>query len=135
MQELASSHPVTSFVHAFPGIVKTGATRDFGVVARAVISVVSVLVRPWTVPLDESGDRHLFAATSPRFLPRAYKGIGDTTSGVDGSIGSGAYLLHWEGSTAGDQKVLQGFRQNETGKLVWKHTMSVFESICGKHST
>ncbi|KAJ6185288.1 hypothetical protein N7519_006589 [Penicillium mononematosum] len=135
MQELAFSHPETSFVHAFPGIVKTGATRDFGIVTRTVINAVSFLARPWMVPLNESGDRHLYAATSPRFIPRASKDIGDTAPGVDGSIGSGAYLLHWDGSTAGDQKVLQDFCQNETGKSVWEHTMSIFESICGKRST
>lgn len=134
MQELASSHQATSFVHAFPGMVKTGAAREFGIVTRVMIDAVSALARPWMVPLDESGDRHLYAATSPRFPPRASNDISDPAAGADGAIGSGAYLLHWDGSTAGDQKILQNFRQAGTGKLVWEHTMEVFESICGQRS-
>lgn len=132
MQELAASHPTTSFIHAYPGVVKTGIMREFGAVTRAAMNAMFVLAKPWMVPLTESGDRHLYAATSPRFPPSASDGAGDAAPGADGVKGSGAYLLHWDGSNAGNQKVLEEFRKNRTGKLVWEHTVGVFESICGK---
>ncbi|KAJ5125248.1 hypothetical protein N7526_007425 [Penicillium atrosanguineum] len=115
VQELAASHPEVCFVHAYPGVVNTG-----------------LMPKPWVVPLNESGDRHLYASTSSRFPPRASAGGDDVAPGADGVKGSGAYLLSWDGSTAGNQKVLQDYRKNETGKLVWEHTVGVFESICGK---
>lgn len=132
MQELAASHPEVSFVHAYPGLVKTGLMREFGTVTRIAMNAMLVLAKPWLVPLDESGDRHLYAATSPRFPPRASNGDNDVAPGADGSKGSGSYLLHWDGSTVGNQKLLQDYRKNETGKLVWEHTVGVFESVCGK---
>lgn len=134
MQELAASHPATSFVHAFPGVVKTGIMREFGSVTQAAINAMFVLAKPWMVPLDESGNRHLYAATSPRFPPRAANGVADAAPGADGVKGSGAYLLHWDGSTVANLKGLQEYRKNGTGKLVWEHTEGVFESICGKGS-
>jgi NAD(P)-dependent dehydrogenase (short-subunit alcohol dehydrogenase family) len=131
MQELAASHPEVSFVHAYPGLVKTGFMREFGTVTRIAMNAMLVLAKPWLVPLNESGDRHLYAATSPRFPPRASTGGNDVAPGADGSKGSGSYLLHWDGSIAGNQ-VLQDYRKNETGKLVWEHTVGVFESVCSK---
>lgn len=132
VQELAASHPEVSFVHAYPGVVKTGLMREFGTVTRIALNAMLVLAKPWLVPLNESGDRHLYAATSPRFPPKASTGGEDVASGADGVKGGGAYLLSWDGSAAGNQKVLQDYRQNEIGKLVWEHTVGVFESICGK---
>ena len=132
MQELASSYPATSFVHAYPSAVKTGITRELGTVTSVAVQAMLVLAKPWMVPLSESGERHLYAATSPRFSPREISDATSAAIGADGTPGSGAYLLHWDGSTVGNQKVLQEFRKNETGKLVWAHTIGVFESICGK---
>lgn len=134
MQELAAAHPATSFIHAYPGAVKTGIMREFGAVTRVAMSAMFVLAKPWMVPLTESGDRHLYAATSPRFPPRAANGVGDAAPGADRIKGSGAYLLHWDGTNVGNQKVLEEFRKNQTGKLVWEHTVGVVESICGKGS-
>ncbi|KAJ6126624.1 hypothetical protein N7523_002236 [Penicillium sp. IBT 18751x] len=116
MQELAATHPEVSFVHAYPGVVKTGLMRGSGTVTRVAMNAMLVLARPWLVPLSESGDRHLYAATSPRFPPRASTGGGDVAPGGDGVKGSGAFFLSWDGSAARNQKVLQEYRQNETGK-------------------
>lgn len=119
MQELAASHPEVSFVHAYPGVVKTGLMRGFGTVTRVAMNAMLVLAKPWLVPLNESGDRHLYAATSPRFPPRLSTGGDDVAPGADGVKGSGAYLLNWDASAVGNQKVLQEYRQNETGKIVF----------------
>lgn len=131
MAELAKAHPTTSFVHAYPGIVKTGLTRDMGLLGRTSVEVAYLLMKPWTISLGESGERHLYAATSPRFPPLASRDVEDAETGADATKGSGSYLLNSDGSRTGSEKVWQEFRKNETGKLVWKHTLGVFESICG----
>ncbi|KAJ5662526.1 uncharacterized protein N7477_010142 [Penicillium maclennaniae] len=132
MQELAASHPEVSFVHAYPRVVKTGLMRGFGTVTRVAMNAMLVLAKPWLVPLSESGDRHLYAALARGSHRGASTGGGDVVPGADGVKGIGAYLLRWDGSAARNQKLLQEYRQNDTGKLVWEHTVGVFESICGK---
>ncbi|CAI7612820.1 short-chain dehydrogenase/reductase [Penicillium manginii] len=130
MEELAAAHPATSFVHAYPSAVKTGLTRGLGPIARGALEGIYFLAKPFFVPLDESGERHLYAATSPRFSPREAKDVADAAPGSDGEKGSGAYLLHWDGSDNGNKKPLQELRKNDTGKTVWKHTLDTFDSIC-----
>ena len=131
MQELAATHPSTTFIHAYPGGVKTGIMREFGPVTRAAINALAFLAKPWMVPIEESGQRHLYASTSPKFPPQAAGVTDEVAKGADGQNGSGAYLLTWDGTTTGNQKVLEAARQAKTGKLVWKHTWGIFESICG----
>ncbi|KAJ5949419.1 hypothetical protein N7454_001003 [Penicillium verhagenii] len=133
LQELARTHPATSFIHAYPGGVKTGLMREFHPIAQVAINALSIFAKPWMVPLDESGQRHLYASTSPQYPPQASgDGGGDVAIGSDGKKGSGAYLLSWDGSITGNKKILEAARQNETGRLVWKHTLGIFTSICGK---
>lgn len=129
--ELAAQNQATSFVHAWPGIVKSGLTRDMGVFSRAGLEVAVLLLKPWSFSLKESGERHLYAATSPRFPPLASRATSDAETGTDATSGSGAYLLTCDGSRTGKEKVWQEFRKNETGKEVWEHTKGVFEAICG----
>ncbi|KAJ5637885.1 hypothetical protein N7490_007764 [Penicillium lividum] len=131
LQELAAVYPATSFIHAYPRGVKTGIMRDFNPIARVAFNALATLANPWMVPLKESGERHLYASTSSQYPPQA-SGDGDVATGADGKSGSGAYLLNWDGSITGNKKVLEAARQNETGKLVWKHTLGIFTSICGK---
>ncbi|KAJ5898824.1 hypothetical protein N7495_003568 [Penicillium taxi] len=131
MTELAESNPKISFVHSYPGVVKTGLARNFGTFTRLGMNAIMVLAKPWMVPLSDSGERHLYAATSSQFPPRA-SGEANAAPGADGTNGSGVYRLSWDGSTAENSSYLQEYRKSETGKLVWKHTLEVFETICGK---
>lgn len=130
MEELAKAYPLTSFVHEYPSVVKTGIFRGLGPITRTAVNMLSFLAKPFFVPLDESGERHLYAATSPRFPPRGTKEITDVAPGSDGEKGSGAYLLNWDGNDNGNGKALQELRKNDAGNSVWKHTLETFESIC-----
>lgn len=132
MEELAAAHPSTSFVHAYPSAVKTGLLRGFGPITQAAIETLYFFTKPFFVSLDESGARHLYAATSSRFSPRGAKDVADAAPGSNGEKGSGAYLLHWNGSDNGNKKPLQELRRTDAGKTVWMHTMDVFDSICGE---
>lgn len=132
LEELAKAHSATSFVHAYPSAVKTGIMRDFGPITRTAIDTLYFFAKPFFVPLEESGERHLYAATSSRFSPRGAQDVADAAPGSDGKKGSGAYLLHWNGIDNGNKKPLQELRKNDSGKTVWKHTLDMFDSICGQ---
>jgi hypothetical protein len=47
VQELAASHFEVSFVHAYPGFVKTSLTREFVNVTRVALNAMLVLAKPW----------------------------------------------------------------------------------------
>lgn len=131
MEELAQANPSTSFVHAYPGIVKTGLMRDFNAVTRAAMGALFSLASPWMVPLEESGERHLFAATSVQYPARGVGATSGVSPGSDGSPGAGAYLLNWDGVPRGNLQVLEKYRQDGVREQVWKHTLGVFKDVCG----
>ena len=145
MEHLASaaSHPQTSFVHSFPGIVRTRLARGLGSVTRLAVNALMVLTKPWEVSLEESGERHLYAATSPRFAPGAQaSGTGvsrtdDVAEGSDGRLGSGFYRLAADGETFAPSRVLQQYREDGTREMVWKHTkhtVDLFASVRDERS-
>lgn len=131
MEELASSHPSISFVHAYPGIVKTSILRDNGFLIKTALNVLFLLFSPMTVGLEESGERHVYAGTNPRFAPGGLKGGNDTAIGSDGVQGSGSYLVGSDSATVSNQKVLEGYRADGTRASVWKHTLDIFKGIRG----
>lgn len=132
MEELASMYPLTSFIHANPGVVKTNIMREFSGVTQWAVNALTVLAKPWVVPLAESGERHLYAATSARFTPWAASSKSGALSATGPVEGNGAYLLYWDQSPCGNQKLLQKYRSNGTGKLIWRHTLDLFDKVCGK---
>ena len=140
MEHLASSssHAQTSFVHSFPGIVNTRIARGLGSVTKLAVNALVVLMKPWEISVEESGERHLYAATSPRFAPAAgarpskTSGYGeDVAEGSDGRPGSGFYRLASDGSTYAPSKVMQQYREDGTRGLIWKHTLDLFASVRG----
>ncbi|KAK2760200.1 hypothetical protein FQN54_002267 [Arachnomyces sp. PD_36] len=130
-EELAKAHPGTKFIHAYPGVVKTNIAQGFGAIMRPVMRAVMALSTPFTVDIKESGERHLYAATSNVYPPSAKAG-GDAVSGIDGAKGSGAYRLNWDGSVVGKDSLLKEYRSQGVGKKIWDHTLEVFEKVCGK---
>lgn len=95
-----------------------------------------------TVRLQESGERHLFHATSARYPPAGVRdplggGVAlpngvEVARGADWKEGSGCYLLDGHGETVGDKKLLDEYRKREMGKRIWEHTQEVFDRVLGK---
>ena len=148
LAELASLHPTISCIHAWPGVVLTGTfdrlTEGWFAPLRVlflwlVVPIVS-LVSPDHVSLQESGERHVFAATSARYPPAGVKdppaaGVAlpegvEVAKGWDMNEGSGCYLLSWNGETTGDAKLLEAYRKRDMGKKIWEHTQKVFDRAC-----
>ncbi|PIG85607.1 hypothetical protein AARAC_003029 [Aspergillus arachidicola] len=135
MEHLASHYPQISFIHSFPGIVRTRLNRDFGTAAKCAINALIVIAKPWEIPLKESGERHLYAATSPRFAPRAYSDSStDAAQGSDGRNGSGSYRLSPNGSTYKPSKIMELYRADGVRSVIWDHTTGVFAQVLRKQN-
>ena len=135
-EEMAKANPTVSFIHGYPGVVKTGFFKESNLFIRAGLNVLTnTLLRPMMTSIDESGERHLFAATSKKFVSRDGKengvgfGKGEPGRGTDGELGSGAYLIGSDGEWRGNEKALKKLRSEDAGEKIWKHTMEVFERI------
>ncbi|KAL5000775.1 hypothetical protein BDV10DRAFT_161370, partial [Aspergillus recurvatus] len=111
--ELARSNPAISFTHSFPGVVKTGVIRELGVVARMVTRAGWALAQPWMVPIEESGERHLYAAV-----------------GLGGEAGK-PHLVGSDSEPRGNWTLLEEFKAKKVGEEVWRHTLDVFGEVCG----
>lgn len=130
-EELAKTNPKTSFIHSSPGIVKTQIAAGFGPVIHTALNIFVAVIKPWTIPLQESGERHLFQATSNMYPPSA---IAQETAvaGSNGVKGSGGYLLGSDGVPNGAVAMLEIHRSQGVGGKIWQHTLNVFEKVCGK---
>lgn len=105
-------NPNVSFVHNFPGVVKSGITRGTsGPVFTALKAVIGVFGSLFYMPAEEAGDRHVFLATSARYstgledsaagVPLSVAGNLAFARGTDGKIGSGVYSINASGESAG----------------------------------
>jgi hypothetical protein len=138
LMELAAAHPTTAFVHSMPGAVDTNILRDFNPVVRGLIwGLGKVLTSlpvsiPAMVPIDQSGERHVYAATSELFAPRSggTEGAGQP-QGVREGVPVGAYRLTWDSELQTKKTpLLKEYAADGVADKVWKHTLEVFDSIC-----
>lgn len=131
MEHLAASHRA-SFVHVYPGLVGTNIyTNSFPPPLAAVYNYgMWPLMYPFSVNINESGQRHLFYATSDHYPANNLVSSGETASragtkaavGSDGTLGSGAYLMNWKGETFAAGKNMQALRAQGMAHKVWEHT-------------
>jgi hypothetical protein len=139
LETLAEQAPEVTFINDYPGAVKTGIGRESNTLLAWFMTIVLMIIGPLIyIPIRESGERHLFFATSAKYPPRARsdtaaeassgvplsEGV-EVASGTDGKIGSGVYSIHWSGEHAGPKVVelLAGLREQGMAQKVWKHTV------------
>ena len=127
-EQLAKTNPGTAFLHCSPGGVETNAARNLGGVTGKLLQIATPLLRPWMVPLEESGERQLYTVTAPAF---AAKNVADQKAnvGIDGMKGSGAYLVGSDNGPTGKLKLMKDLREKRTGEKVWEHTLEVFRRV------
>ena len=143
LEALAKKAPDVSFVHDFPGPVKSGIGRGVKGAAMLILVAVFKIIGPFIyMPNQESGERHLFFATSARYP--AGKG-GDEASGVplaggvavargtSGESGSGVYSVDQYGESAGPpvEELLAKFRKEGMVEKVWEQMEEEYERITG----
>ncbi|KAH7393481.1 hypothetical protein BKA64DRAFT_755648 [Cadophora sp. MPI-SDFR-AT-0126] len=141
MEALARNAPEVSFIHDYPGTVKTPLMdHDLG--------IISVVLRVWLflfgwyvcIPIEECGERHLFLATSARFAPKeSGKGADGVTvegqiavaRGSNGEVGSGVYSVgsDCESGSPKSLKLMEEYRSQGLVENVWNHIDGEFKRI------
>ena len=124
----AQQAPTVSFIHDFPGNVKSGIGRGTTGLLSGVLTVFNILGPLIYIPEQESGERHLFFATSARFqakegLEEAVplgEGVG-VARGIDGLEGSGVYSTDQVNESAGPavEELLEGFKREGLVEKIW----------------
>ena len=144
LEAMAKKAPDVTFIHGFPGAVKTGIARDLkgapGIVLRTVFGIIGPFIY---VPNQECGERHLFLATSAKYPPASagetaasMVPLGDSLSvarGIDGKVGSGVYSIEQNLESAGPkvEALLDGLRKEGLVEQVWDRTTEEFRRITG----
>lgn len=134
MEQLQKQHPRISFVHTFPGLVRTNLlqTEHFGPVFKFFINwiVLPTIGRFVFASQDDAGARHLFAATSPMYAA-AEPAEAMAVTGSNNVKGSGVYTLNENTDSVQNEKILGPYRQNGMDQKVMEHTMNEYERILG----
>jgi hypothetical protein len=123
---LVDQHPGISFIHISPGMAGTNLLKNLGI-SKLITAPIMFLLKPFFVPLSESGERYLYAATNETFTSnprrRCHPGWPTTPN-------KGSYLLGWDNRELADKKALRKYKQRGFAELIWKHTLHVFEIVC-----
>ncbi|KAJ5773150.1 hypothetical protein N7457_008046 [Penicillium paradoxum] len=143
LESLAEQAPEVAFINDYPGTVRSGITREVNRLFTWFLSIVLWVIGPLIyIPTRESGERHLFFATSAKYPPRARLDDADGVAlsegvevarGTDGEVGSGVYSIGWTGEDSGPQvvEILAGLRAQGMRQKVWEHTVGEFDRILG----
>ncbi|KAK5119848.1 hypothetical protein LTR85_007174 [Meristemomyces frigidus] len=133
IEVLAEQYPGTAFSHSYPGTVKTGIANQLSGPVRLAVKVLYAVMTPWILDVKESGERHYFQMTN-KCYPSANGGVGiempegvSVMRGSNGKVGSGAYLLDWDGKSTGDETILKKYRDQGMAQKVWEHTTQIFQ--------
>lgn len=146
LEAIAKKAPNVSFVHTFPGFVKTNLGNDLKgpvvTVLKIVFAVLFPLIGPFiATPLKETGERQLFFATSSRFPAPTDSTASGTplpdgvtvARGTNGVSGSGVYSVSKDGETASQkvEQLLRNLRNDGIPEKVWSDVEGEFVRITG----
>ncbi|KIW09153.1 uncharacterized protein PV09_00089 [Verruconis gallopava] len=105
-----------TLIHSAPGGVNTNIGKRApglaGIVLRTAASVLPILMPSIMVPIVDSGERHMYAATNDEW------GNG------------GVVLLNQKSDVIPNNGALKELLKNKTEVKVWEHTQEVFKKIC-----
>jgi len=143
-EAIVARNPSVSCVHVFPGLVKTPEFQNglFPNWLKWFFKwILLPLITPFTIPVQECGERNLFHSTSAKYpSPQHSDNNGPTmialsegfevASGVDGKRGSGIYAVDWNGEVFKKvESVYKDWKEKGMTEKVWEHTTSAFEVI------
>ncbi|GFF22923.1 dehydrogenase/reductase SDR family member on chromosome X [Aspergillus udagawae] len=125
LEQLALANPEVDFIHTSPGVVRTNITRGLGPVISLFSRVVLFLASPLTVPVRESGERHLYLALGMLCSK-------ECTQQSHSKVNPGnSYRFDWKCEACGQNSAVQAYQQEGVGVDVWQHTVDVFTTACG----
>lgn len=146
LETLAKKAPDVSFIHNFPGAVRSGIARGTKGAMFFMFKVVFKVIGPMVfIPTVEAGERHVFLATSARYPAGT---SGNAASGVplaggvavargtSSKIGSGIYSVDAQGESAEPkvEELLAQLRKEGMVEKVWKHIEDENNRITGLES-
>lgn len=117
-RELVSKNKWVTFIHSQPGGVSgTNAARDMPKWMNGLlVGASSTILRPWVMTAKEAGERLAWTGTVANF-----------------GSGGEAVLVGPKGEKTGDAQKLAKMQEDGIQDKVWKHTMEVFDKICGRN--
>jgi len=146
LEKHAKDAPEVSFIHNFPGPVKSGITRGTGGALQSIFRGLYMLLGSLVqIPFVDAGERHVFLATSAKY-PAAKKGRRadgvtlageiEEARGTDGESGSGVYSIDMLGEPAKPHvnQMLKDYRAEGMVDWVWKNIEDEFVRITGRSS-
>jgi hypothetical protein len=132
LEAVANTAPKVSFVHDYPGTVLE--TALWSSKEGPPPSAIETLV-----PIEESGERHLYLATSAKFpclgSQSAAVSLEDGVSvalDTKGEIGGGLYSVGWDCESAAPVDFLAGLREKGVVEGIWQHMECEFQRISGQ---
>jgi NAD(P)-dependent dehydrogenase (short-subunit alcohol dehydrogenase family) len=135
----AKDAPEVSFVHAYPSFVKTGLSRELTGIGPAIAKILfNPIMSLVSIPIDETGERQAYFATSARFPPQSNDAVGVSPGqgieigvGADGKHGSGVYSINQKAEGTSPKTVDLVKEMGDQGIIdqVWTHTQEQFERI------
>lgn len=146
LEAVAQNAPGVSFIHSYPGFVKTNIGKDVkglgSMILRAVFEAVFLVMGPFiATPFDEAGERHVFFATSARFPGEIGNGATGiplpegvaVARGTDGRAGSTVYSISNDAESAPPkvEQLLDKMRKDGTAQKVWSQVEEEFVRITG----
>ncbi|KAI0390192.1 hypothetical protein F5Y17DRAFT_80351 [Xylariaceae sp. FL0594] len=147
LEHLSKHAPEVSFIHDYPGFVKTELARelDKSLTTSVVLGVLGVVGLFLNTSIEEVGERHYFLATSAMFPPQQSGGASGVSlsSGhlrvavsTDGKTGGGVYTVDNK-NEPGSQEVrdiLAEMRKDGIADQAWKHLETEFLRVTGSTS-
>jgi hypothetical protein len=141
-QHLATQAPDVAFVNAYPGLVMTNALNVITGIKGFLIRTLAYWFQRWlAVPIEDSGARHVFVATSAAYKAKigAENGVPvveglKVHAGIDDEEGSGVYSLNWDGEGPGEKVValLRQYNEDGTAEKAWSYFSGEVERILGQ---
>lgn len=141
MESLAREAQDVSFIHDYPGYVKSGIARDMAGVLGYIVRAFGMILAPFlSIPNEESGAYHLYFATSARYPAKETQVL---TAGVavenglvlargcDGQIGTGLYCLDERGESANVEveALLAKLRSEGVREKIWQNLEEEWQRI------
>jgi NAD(P)-dependent dehydrogenase (short-subunit alcohol dehydrogenase family) len=146
LEALAKKAPDVSFIHGFPGHVKTNLARGgqgpMVFVLAQVFKFTSLFHQSRFIPSVECGERHVFLMTSAKYpagMPvEGTSGIAladglEAARGTDGQLGSGVYSVDENGESYGfkTEDVMAKLRKEGAMEKVWNDLETKWKRITG----
>lgn len=142
---LAQRAPDVSFIHDFPGAVKTSFGKD-ATGGMALLRLFFNIVTPFTLsflPPETCGALQLYCATSARFPPASGSGAAGgvplskgvtVAKGTDGKVGSGSYSVPVDCDDMSVEvgKVLAKAKAEGAEESAWAHIAGEIKQHTGK---